>query len=128
VLEKFIKYCDNYPDQVIRDNEEDNRNGYLDERVIEIMYEWKGIKDIIPIKEDADWRQALVNAYENYRKLQLIQILPYLYSDYFMRLQNDFGFDWQENERTYLSELSNNVKKDVLRGRELNGEPANIDF
>ncbi|CAN5276906.1 hypothetical protein BH11BAC6_BH11BAC6_12150 [soil metagenome] len=128
VYEKFYKYYESNPDQLVRDNAEDNEDGYLTERANEIVIMLHDVKEKIPVKANKDWRQALINAYETYNRNHVVEALTYVYSDYQNRIANGLGFQWQDTQNNYMKELAENVRNQILRGRELNGEPRDFNF
>ena len=84
---------------------------------------------IVTLKEDTDWRSALISAANDYVKTRLIEELPIAYKNYLFRIELKLGFhtendnydDWYETYKKYSNEA-------VLGGRELNGEPRDFNF
>lgn len=107
-----------------KSNDEDE---YLDEQVENIMHSLSFMKDVkLPVKENSDWRKALIDAWKNFEIEQTILHLPAAYDNYLFRIENKIQFSNSglENHRS----LADTVKKQILRGRELNGEPADLNF
>jgi hypothetical protein len=128
VMEKFLKYYDNNSSSLIREDEEEERNAELDEQVERILHEWTGLKEKVPIKAHADWREALIDAYEERKRSMVREALPIVYEDYCMRVEQGLGIDWGKDESDHWVDMINSFRDSILRGRELNGEPRDFNF
>lgn len=110
------------------DEEQDDESDYLDERVEEIMLALTAMPDVkIAVEANADWRKALMEGWYKYERTELIKALKPAFSDYLFRKQNNIQFSKHRDDDFDL-ELSNSVKEQILRGRELNGEPRDFNF
>jgi hypothetical protein len=127
-LNKFHNYYDRNTEQLIREDEEEQEHGYLNERVQDIIVYLKDIKEKIAVSAQSDWRLAVIEAWDNYNKKQIQTDLQYAYSDYCNRLANGLAYLKDEKETGHMKDLAENVKNQILRGRELNGEPRDFDF
>ncbi len=127
-LNKFHNYYDRNTEFLIREDEEEQEHGYLNERVQDIVMYLRDIREKIPVSAQSDWRLAVIEAWDNYNKKQIQTDLQYAYSDYCNRLANGVAYLKDEKETMHMAELAENVKNQILDGRELNGEPRNFDF
>lgn len=85
--------------------------------------------EVWPIKTHYDWREAFNNCYTSYQKHKIVQALPLAYEQYKMYREMNIPFE-EPNESRIASyqALIDYVKREILQGRKLNGEPANFDF
>lgn len=123
----FKKYYAYFTDQLIRENPEEEREGWLTERVDDIIHQLTGIKEKLPIEASSDWREGLIQAYEKYEIRKIREAIPYAYSDYLMRQELNIANSKIE-EGDFYDDLANQVCNQILRGRELNGEPRDFNF
>ncbi len=126
VLDRFRKMYDYYPDQLIRDDADDQEEGEIVSKVDRILYELEGIKEKIPIEANSDWRLGLIEAYEKYEHRQLVSGLQYAYSEYRMRI--DLHLSFEEKEKENDGRNPDYFRNQILRGRALNGEAEDFDF
>ncbi len=109
---------------IASNNEEDQ---HLSERANDIIHKLSCMKDVIlPVEASDDWRKALISAWDNYEKEQTIAYLTLAYDDYLFRVENKIKFP--EQDAAFCWSLAENARKEILRGRELNGEPADFNF
>lgn len=128
VLDKFTKYYDANPHLLMGYNEKRQRHEWLEKHARKAFENLVNIHKLNPCPANKDWRVALINTYKQYQKKQVIETLPYVYEDYCMRLATNIGFDW-EIERPLLNLFANDyIRKNILRGRFLNGEPEDFNF
>lgn len=123
---KFYAYA-TYGSPSLSKEDDDDESDYLNEQVEEIIEKLASIRHVIPVEANADIRVAIVDAWKTYEKEQIILCLRPAYEDYLFRVQNKISFpigSLAENSK----DLAKNVKEQVLRGRELNGEPADLNF
>jgi hypothetical protein len=80
----------------------------------------------IPVKASPDYRQALLKARDTYRCNKLAEAMTAAYDRYQLHLLAGVKF----NESTNADRLTftQGWRKTILRGRELNGEPADFNF
>ncbi len=129
VLHLFRKHYDYFHDELIRDNEEDEENSRLTQRAESIIHSLSGIKDKIAVEASDDWREALIDGFETYERNQVLHALPYAYSDYTMRKQLGITISKEDNDRRQFDmQLIDMVRDQILCGRELNGEPRDLEF
>lgn len=123
----FRKYYAYFTDQLIRDNAEDEHDGWLTEKVQDIIHHLTGVKEKIPIEAGVDWREALIEAYKAYETRKIKEAITYAYSDYKMKQELKIDNPARGKQSDYV-ELAKNVRNQILRGRELNGEPKDFDY
>ena len=105
----------------------DDDSEYLSERANDIMHALSFMKDVrLPVEASDDWRKALILAWDNFEKEQTIAHLTLAYDDYLFRIENKIKFP--DDRAADNWSLAENVKNYILRGRELNGEPADFNF
>jgi hypothetical protein len=110
------------------DEERDDDTDYLDERVESIMLALTAMPNVkIPVEANDDWRKALMAGWDKFEREQIIKCLKPAFSDYLFRQNNGIQFS-RDREDNFHSDIANNVKEQILRGRELNGEPRDFDF
>lgn len=90
----------------------------------EIFMKMNDINEPIPIKAHYDFRQALIQAYNEYRNKKIAEHMPIVHKQYLFNKQMGFGFEEKNNHLGTRNGWLNNI----LNGRELNGEERNLDF
>ncbi|MDO7877236.1 hypothetical protein Q5H93_20995 [Hymenobacter sp. ASUV-10] len=84
-------------------------------------------EDLIPIEAHADWRQAILRAAANYRRQRLLEALPVVYDEYLTRQRLGIAHPpLTEYESKFRA--AKFMKKQILKGRRLLGEPEDFDF
>jgi hypothetical protein len=91
--------------------------------IIEIL---KTIPEKVPIEEHDDWQQGLMISYRKYKYRKTIEAIPSVYEDYLMRLETGVGFAHPEEKRWPIN--LDDMKKEILEGRRLNGEPMDFNY
>ncbi len=79
-----------------------------------------------PIEFNEDWKDGIVNAAGEYTKRKLLEELPKAYNNYLFRLRNGLAFETGDNRRRDF--IREGYAEQILRGRELNGEPKDFNF
>jgi hypothetical protein len=93
---------------------------------VEEAYEYLSeLREMLPIQGGPDWREALVKLKRQRENEMLAEVLPGVWEDYLLRREMNIGVEppsfLQEDFRALYLEA-------ILRGRELNGEPRDLDF
>lgn len=127
-LRRFYKFYEYNTNQLIRDNEEEEEHGGLNEQVQDAIFHLSDVREKIPVSAQSDWRLAVIEALHNYNRKQVRMGLPYAYDDYCTRLDNGMRFLIDEEQFKQMENLADNVRNQILKGRELNGEPCNFDY
>jgi hypothetical protein len=124
-VQKKYKGYQNYYMQT-QSNKDDIDDSAINEQVEEIVEKMLSLETPLPIKANADWRLAIVEAWNNYERQSIIDTMPVAYEDYLFHIENGIAFS---NTRDGIYEsIINQYKKRVLRGREILGEPNTFDF
>lgn len=111
---------------IIKEDEEDNDDDWLDEQVDNIMHKLTTLKDVrLPVEANRDWRKALIAAWEKFEQKQTVAALPAAYDNYLFMLESKIAFPVKDRD---VQSFSDSIKKQILRGRELNGEPRDLNF
>jgi hypothetical protein len=106
------------------DNEEYNEESYIN--VENIFFDLEREMELIPIEDSYDYREALQLAWNKYTIKKIIESLPQAFEQYQFHIQTGLAF-----EDKYLSsktEARDMWRNNLLRGRELKGEPRDFNF
>lgn len=99
---------------------------WLDEQVENILSDIRSLGGVVlPVTSHNDWRVALMESWEKYEKNQLLQALRPAYDDYQFMLANGIAYPSTESK---VYNVYKELRGQILRGRELAGEPRNFDF
>lgn len=85
----------------------------------------------LPIYSGLPWRDAIIDAADNYTKQKVIELLPLAYEEYLEKYERG---GWQQNKIKNdegfkeCVDIAGHWKARYLKGRELNGEPADLNF
>lgn len=110
------------------DEEQDDESDYLDQQVQSINLALTALPHVrIAVEANSDWRKALIIGYDKFERGEIIKCLKPAFSDYLFRLENNIKFSNDREDDFHLN-LTNSVKEQILRGRELNGEPRDFNF
>jgi hypothetical protein len=83
--------------------------------------------ELVPIKEHYDFRVALQNAHRAHERRRIAETLPIAYQQYLMRIETQMMFDQDRYIENYVKYKEDHIQM-IIRGRVLNGEPADLDF
>lgn len=99
---------------------------YEDEE-LERMLDFLGdLEETVPIEAGPDWRKAVIQAAYALRKRKLLLNLPLAFRAYRQRLEWGITQPPTSDDESY--HLSPMIRKGILTGRKLLGEPENFDF
>lgn len=79
----------------------------------------------VPIEAHSDWREAVKNAAHKYRSKKIAAALPAAWEQYMMNVQMGIAFRREQDGYEWLKEMET---KNIIEGRVLNGEPADLNF
>jgi len=85
----------------------------------------------ISIRSNSDWKRALMQAAGEYELNRVADILPAVYEDYLVRVENGLNFPMNPLEKRRVEHAFNvceAARKQILEGRQLSGEPLNFQF
>ena len=123
----FKNYIEQTNSVIDETNEEDDDTGLYEhiESIIDVMKGLpKGTK--VPIKYNADWREGLIQAWDEFKKQKTIICLDAAYDNYLFRIENKIAFD-TDGDQFYV-DLASKIRKDVLEARKILGEEENFDY
>lgn len=121
---KLFYNFENYSPSLDRNPDSDDK--YLTQKAEELVMGLVDLQFTLPIEAHLDWRVAIINMWEKYERDNVIKALPLLFEDYRFRVENNIQIETIEEK--HKSDLSESVKEQVLKGRELCGEPQNFDY
>lgn len=105
-----------------------SENCHLNETVDDIICYLSDFKDVVlPVEANKDWRLALIAAWDKWEKEQVVKRLPNAYDSYLFRIECRIPFEQKEREHFEINIVSL-MKKQILAGRELNGEPQDFNY
>ena len=81
--------------------------------------------EYIPIEAHYNYREALYKAYNTFKLKKLAEHMSLAHEQYLFNQKMGFTI---ENEHTFYHGLSENHLEMILKGRELNGEPRDLNF
>lgn len=113
------RHFDNYKEGY--NNGDDNYEYYY-----EIFNSIMSAEEPIAIKSNYDFKEAMKDAYNEFRYRKLADHLPMAYEQYLFNREMGISTN-KENSPIYLS-MRDQVVKRILDGRELNGEARNFDY
>lgn len=85
----------------------------------------------ISIRSNSDWKRALMQAAGEYELNRVAEILPAVYEEYLIRLENGLNFPMNPLEKRRVEHAFNtceSARNQILEGRRLIGEPLNFQF
>jgi hypothetical protein len=122
---KFYGYT-SYSDHLGR--RDDGENDYLNEQAEELIQKIVSLKVPVAVEANSDIRLAIIEAWEKYKYSQVAASLPAAYQEYLFRTQNNIAFAADTPNAEHYKQLAESVKQQILRGREMNGEPRDLNF
>ena len=109
-------------------NYQEYHNQTSDEHNIDEIIMYMGeIEDYIPIESHHDYREAIVLAYNKYFLGKIAEHLPLAYEQYLFNKNMNFGKERDKHYEFYL-DLRSTYYNNIVNGRELNGEPRDLNF
>lgn len=103
-----------------------NQNGELDEA----LYLLQLSDENIAVQQNSNWKEAVINAANNFKKKKITEVLMQVFDEYKMRLKTGIPF-YNENDllRQQLIKVQvDKYKQKILKARQLNGETADFNF
>lgn len=97
----------------------------LDFDVSELIMFMDEEEEYIPIEAHYDYRIALYKAYNTFKLKKLAEHMPLAHEQYLFNQKMGFTI---ENEDNFYGDLRDKYLERILDGRELNGEPRDLDF
>ena len=98
-------------------------NGTIDNILIHI----NEVDEPIPIRANADYREAIREAWNEYSENRVIETLPLVFAEYAASIKENKPFSWKTN--SHSGGWNNpDIRDRVLAARKWKGEPENFDF
>ncbi len=128
IIEKFVrKYEDKEILKYFLSYEKSHKPMDFADELAEMAFkELKEVSDVIPVHASNDWREALIEAWEEYRGKQILKLLPLVYEDYLQK--QELGISYEKEESEEINEELEEWKIAILKGRELAGESPDLNF
>lgn len=93
---------------------------------------WDDLRDCweaFPIAPDiTDWKAALIQTAKNWQHHKLIRLIPIVYDEYLFRMETGIEQPYEHKQATDYRAFADRSKAAILRGRELKGEPKDLNF
>jgi hypothetical protein len=128
VIEKFVRtYEDREILKYFLSYEKSHKPMEFTDELAEIAFkELRELNEEVPIKSSSDWREAIIDAWENYRRIQILKLLPLVYEDYLQK--QELGISYQSEETKEVSQEVEEWRTAIIKGRELSMEPPDFNF
>jgi hypothetical protein len=128
IIEKFVRsYEDKEILKYFLSYEKSHKPMDFADELAEMAFkELKEISEVIAINASSDWREALIEAWEEYRRKQILRLLPLVYEDYLQK--QELGISYQAEESVEINEELEEWKTAITKGRELANEPPDFNF
>lgn len=86
-------------------------------------------REPVPVEDNEDWREAIKQATEMYKRRLIIAELPYVFDEYLAKRKDGDSFkDWHDKDNDWMDGLITNEKKRILLGRKVMGEPEDFNY
>jgi len=99
---------------------------FADELAEMAFKELRELSDLVPVKANADWREAIIDAWEEYRRIQVLKLLPLVYDDYLQKHNLGISYETENNEE--IEEELKEWETAIIKGREMSGENQDFNF
>ncbi len=76
----------------------------------------------------ADWKKALIKTAKQWTNTKLARALPMHYDEYLFRRSAGIAGPFDSKQEATYRRMADNYKESILRGRELSGEPRDLNF
>lgn len=128
IIEKFVRsYEEKDVLRYFLSYEKSHKPMEFADELAEIAFkELKEITEVVAVKASADWREALIEAWEEYRRIQVLKLLPLVYDDYLQK--HNLGISYLPDDNTEIDDELNEWKTAITRGREMSGEAPDFNF
>ncbi len=99
------------------------------EGVDEAMHSLRDCYESFPVAPGiTDWKEALMMTARQWKNTKMMRILPVTFEEYIFRRQCGIEHPYDKEQANVYRKMADDCKERILRGRELKGEPRNLDF
>ena len=128
IIENFVRaYEDKEILKYFLSYEKSHKTMEFADELAEIAFkELKELNEDVPIKSSSDWREALIDAWEDYRRKQILKLLPLVYEDYLQK--QELGISYLSEETKEINSEVDEWRSAIIKGRELLLEPPDFNF
>jgi len=120
-----IQHYRNYKAYHKKGDDEDEDT--ISDKVQTILVQLEHLDVVLPVTANEDWRLALIESWEAYRKVSVSRAIQQAYEDYLFHVDTGIAFQSDEIKPETLKKV-NDLKERFLNGRELLGEPRDFSI
>lgn len=125
-VEEFIKLFETSQEMQQWKNYRDSKNNDDDELQSALLFLQRA-RETVSINAHSNWREAVMNSSKMLENRLIARALPQAYEDYKMKMETGISF-YEDIAPIQEYELSKIVKEQIFEGRQLNGEPRDLNF
>jgi len=134
-IESFIKKFDdretlqNYRNYRAYHGDDEDENGEETpaSKVTTILAHLDNLNVVLPVKANDDWRLALIESWEEYRRKSIIEAIKETYVDYLFHVETGIAYNGTDLKPETMKNIAD-LKERFLNGRELMGEPRSFEL
>jgi hypothetical protein len=128
VIEKFVSMYENKETlRYFLSYEKSRHLSDVEDELAEVAFkELRELKDTIPVHASSNWKMAIIDAWEDYKRKQVIKLIPLVYENYLQK--QELGISYETEVNAGLKEETEEWKYAILKGRELASEPPDFNF
>jgi hypothetical protein len=133
-MEDFINEVEEEPEEVLKAYSVyiqmyDSPEKQSMEWVKEACYDLDDCYEPFPIAEGiTDWKEALIATAQQWKNTKITRNLPFFYQDYLFRNATGIKNVTDEDSLEIYRKMGEDYKESILLGRELSGEPRDLNF
>ena len=108
-----------------------NENDIPDDFIKNILNDWDDIEELVPMPEDFEWREAIIECYNKYKSKKVESYIDTIYEEY--QMLRDMGISGNRTKEQLLKDMANDKsvkehRKEILKGRKIMGEALDFNF
>ena len=123
-LQNYKTYREYYH---IHDEEEGEDGLTVSEKVETVIARLSHIHVQLPVSANADWRLALLESWDVFRRKTIGEGIALAYEDYLFHVQTGISYQTSESKPAKIKTV-NDLKEKFLEGREIAGAPRDFDI
>ena len=134
-MEDFINQVEENPKEILKafqTYEQYYNNPEAEEAMEEVRDAFDDLRDCFekfPIAtEITDWKEALITTAKQWTNTKIARNLPFFYQDYLFRNATGIANVCKEETGVSYRKMADDYKESILLGRELSGEPRDLEF